>query len=157
VRFDAFDAFFSVYDEYQPLKRGKPTPGSPRRGRAGGARAQHRRSSYGSVTFDEWGINGNAALRGQRPRRRRARRTVLTCTPRWRRSSSRRAAPRGVAPVRDRITGGRTSSSRAGGGELHRRVEPHHRSHCAGLEGKVKVRPGKGVHLMLDRPITDVG
>ena len=24
VRFDAFDAFFSLYDEYQPLKRGKP-------------------------------------------------------------------------------------------------------------------------------------
>ena len=27
----------------------------------------------------------------------------------------------------------------------------------AGLEGRVKVRPGKGIHLVLDRPVTDVG
>jgi glycerol-3-phosphate dehydrogenase len=91
VRFDAFDAFFSEYDEYQPLKRGKPhtrlTPGGSR-----WSRASTLDELYGSVTFDEWGIYGNAALRRQRPRRGRARLPALRAHQR--RAHRRRGGPR---------------------------------------------------------------
>src|SRR5215471_18741566 len=53
----SYDAFFDVYDRYQPLKRGKPHVrltgdeiAALEPGLAPGAR--------GGVTFDEWGIDG---------------------------------------------------------------------------------------------------
>jgi glycerol-3-phosphate dehydrogenase len=53
----AFDAFFSLYDRYQPLKRGKPHVrlsasdiAELEPGLVGGLR--------GGISFDEWGIDG---------------------------------------------------------------------------------------------------
>ena len=126
VRFDAYDAFFALYDDYQPLKRGKPhtrlTPAETL------ALVPGLRESdlYGAVTFDEWGIDGNrlcvanaidAVEHG----------AGSTCTPASSASSSRRAAP----PASPRATASRAGVrvQRPRRGQLHRRVEPHHRGH----------------------------
>lgn len=54
---DLLDAFFDVYDRYQPLKRGKPhtrLKGDDLKALEPGLRGDFE----GAVTFDEWGIDG---------------------------------------------------------------------------------------------------
>jgi glycerol-3-phosphate dehydrogenase len=54
---DLFDAFFDVYDRYQPLKRGKPhtrLKGDELKALEPGLLGEYE----GAVTFDEWGIDG---------------------------------------------------------------------------------------------------
>ena len=59
VRFDAFDAFFAVYDEYQPLKRGKRHTRLTPEETLTLVPGLREDDLYGSITFDEWGIYGN--------------------------------------------------------------------------------------------------
>jgi glycerol-3-phosphate dehydrogenase len=154
VRFEAIEAFFAVYDEFQPLKRGlkhtRLTPDEAERVIPGLVTDK----LLGAVTFDEWGINGarlcnaNALDAVEHGCTMHLHTTV---------EAVKVEAGRAVgATVRDRITGRVWDISARAVVNCTGAWSPITAA-CAGLEGKVKLRPGKGVHLMLDRSITDVG
>ncbi len=145
----ATEAFFGAYDKYQPLKRGKPStrltaeelyqvePGL-------------RPGLHGAVTFDEWGIDGHrlcvlnalaARAHGAEVRSWTEAREVLTEGGR-------------VAGVRwlDAITG-ETGVARA---PVVLNATGAWSPGLAARSGvTVRMRPGKGVHLTLDRRISD--
>lgn len=153
ILLNGYDAFFSLYDKYQPLKRGKPhvrLAGDDLRrlepGLVGGV--------FGGVTFDEWGIDGarlcianavDAAERGA------AVHVHTSVTEILRRDDG---SAYGVA-YRNRLTGetGRVTARAvvnatgawapitAGLGGLERTATP--------------IRPGKGIHVFLDRRLTN--
>jgi glycerol-3-phosphate dehydrogenase len=154
VRFDAYDAFFAVYDEYQPLKRGKPhtrlTPAEALTLVPG----LRERDLFGAITFDEWGIYGNRLC-------------VANAT-----DAVEHGCKLYVHTTVERIVveGGRATGVVARDLLDGRAYEFSARAvvNCtgawspitaatAGVERHVRVRPGKGVHLVLDRPVTDVG
>jgi glycerol-3-phosphate dehydrogenase len=154
VRFEAIEAFFAVYDEFQPLKRGlkhtRLTPDEAERVIPGLVTDK----LLGAVTFDEWGINGarlcnaNALDAVEHGCTMHLHTTV---------EAVKVEAGRAVgATVRDRITGRVWDISARAVVNCTGAWSPITAA-CAGLEGRVKLRPGKGVHLMLDRSITDVG
>jgi len=148
-----YDAFFSLYDKYQPLKRGKPHVRlSPEEIRSlePGVVGDYR----GAVTFDEWGIDGarlcvancvDAVERGSYVR------VHTTVTDILRREDGRVFGVR----YRDRLTGetGRCTAkvvvnatgawapitASLGGLPIH----------------SARVRPGKGIHVFLDRRLTN--
>jgi glycerol-3-phosphate dehydrogenase len=149
----AFDAFFDVYDRYQPLKRGKPhvrlrsdeirelEPGlSP------GAR--------GGITFDEWGIDGtrlcvaNAVDAMEHGAEVRVHTTVTHLLRREDGSVT------GVGFL-DRTTGesGRRTA------RLVVNATGAWAPITATLGGlppnAARVRPGKGIHVFLDRRLTN--
>jgi len=149
----AYDAFFGVYDRYQPLKHGKPhvrLNGDELRelepGLVGGV--------FGGVTFDEWGIDGarlcianvvDAVERGADVR------VHTTVSEILRRDDGRAYGVR----YRNRVTGetgrltarlvvnatGAWAPITAGFGGLSRDTTP--------------IRPGKGIHVFLDRRLTN--
>ncbi len=153
ILLNGYDAFFSLYDKYQPLKRGKPhvrLAGDDLRrlepGLVGGV--------FGGVTFDEWGIDGarlcianavDAVERGARVH------VHTSVTEILRRDDG---SAYGVA-YRNRHTGeiGRVTARAvvnatgawapitAGLGGLERTTTP--------------IRPGKGIHVFLDRRLTN--
>ncbi len=149
----AYDAFFEVYDRYQPLKRGKShvrlaadelfalEPGIVKEARGG-------------VTFDEWGIDGvrlcvaNAVDAVEQGATVRVRTTVTEIL----RGEDGRV--RGVA-YRDRETGQ--------SGTCTARVVVNATGAWAPITaalGKLapkaaRVRPGKGIHVFLDRRLTN--
>lgn len=162
IYLDLLEGFFRAYDEYQPLKRGKPhTRLSPDEA----ARAVPGLSTHdliGAVTFDEWGIDGarlcvanalDAIEHGAKIHVHTNAEALLFERP------DAPAGQRGAvvgARVRDRLTGrswevrGRVTVNATGAwapitGAL------------AGVEQYVRVRPGKGIHVVLDRRLTDVG
>ncbi|MCC6217214.1 MAG: glycerol-3-phosphate dehydrogenase/oxidase [Polyangiaceae bacterium] len=140
-----FDAFFDLYDRYQPLKRGKPhvrlTPADLR-----GLEPGLAGDVVGGVSFDEWGIDGvrlcvgnavDARGRGADVRVH----TTVTAVLR---------GPRGEATgvrYRDRITGQT--------GELRARAVVNATGAWApitatlgGLAARqARIRPGKGIHV----------
>ncbi len=148
-----YDAFFDVYDRYQPLKRGKPHVlltgdeiSALEPGLSPGAR--------GGVTFDEWGIDGarlcvanavDALEHGAEVH------THTTVTELLRREDGR---VRGVR-YQHRLDG--TSGTRTA------RVVVNATGAWApitaalgGLPNEAaRVRPGKGVHIFLDRRLTN--
>jgi glycerol-3-phosphate dehydrogenase len=148
-----YDAFFDVYDRYQPLKRGKPHVrltgdeiAALEPGLSPGAR--------GGVTFDEWGIDGarlcvanavDAMEHGAEVH------THTTVTDLVRREDGR---VRGVR-YRHRIDG--TSGTRTA------RVVVNATGAWAPITAALgglphdaaRVRPGKGVHIFLDRRLTN--
>ncbi|TAK24471.1 MAG: glycerol-3-phosphate dehydrogenase/oxidase [Myxococcaceae bacterium] len=154
VRFDAFDAFFSLYDEYQPLKRGKPhtrlTPAETLT-LVPGLRSD---DLYGSVTFDEWGIYGNrlCVANAIDAVEHGCRLYVHTSVERIVVEEGRAT---GVT-ARDRIDGRAYEFSARAVVNCTGAWSPITAA-TAGVSEHVKVRPGKGVHLILDRPITDIG
>lgn len=148
----AYDAFFSLYDRYQELKSGKPhvrlTAAEVRSLEPGLI------ESAGGVTFDEWGIDGvrlcigsltDAIERGARAR------VHCTVTELLRRDDG---SVYGVR-YRDRANGAT--------GSLTARVVVNATGAWAplttalgGLETRAaRVRPGKGVHVFLDRRLTN--
>ncbi|HEV8548656.1 MAG TPA: FAD-dependent oxidoreductase, partial [Polyangiaceae bacterium] len=149
----SYDAFFDVYDRYQPLKSGKPhvrLTGDEIQalepGLAPGAR--------GGVTFDEWGIDGarlcvaNAVDAMERGAEVRVHTTV---TELLRREDGRVLGVR----FRDRTNG--TSGARTA------RVVVNATGAWAPItaalggltEDAARVRPGKGIHVFLDRRLTN--
>jgi glycerol-3-phosphate dehydrogenase len=149
----AYDAFFSLYDRYQPLKRGKPHV------RLNGDEIAELepglvRGVRGGVTFDEWGIDGgrlcianavDALERGAEVR------VHTTVTDILRRDDGR---VYGVT-FRDRVTGatGRRTA------KLVINATGAWAPITAGLAGlapeAARIRPGKGVHVFLDRRLTN--
>lgn len=148
------DAFFEAYDRYQPFKRGKPharlTPEEVRRLEPG-----IQADIVGAMTFDEWGIDGarlcvanavDAIERGAKVR--------VGCTVD---QIERREGSGEVMAVRyrDRISGqaGRLTTSavvNATGA-----WSPITASLGGLSPGAARVRPGKGIHIVYDRRLTN--
>jgi len=149
----AYDAFFEVYDRYQPLKRGKThlrlsadelfalEPGL----------TPHAR---GGVTFDEWGIDG-------------VRLCVANAIDAMEHGATVRVHTTVTEVLRDergRATGVRYQNRRTGeGGTTTAAIVVNATGAWApitatlgGLAPKAaRVRPGKGIHVFLDRRLTN--
>ncbi len=161
IYIELFEGFWRAYDDFQPLKRGKPhtrlTPDEATR-LVPGLRTS---DMLGAVTFDEWGINGArlCAVNALDAREHGAKIHVHTNVEsllfeRGDGAPDNRGAVVG-ARVRDRITGE--------GREIRARITVNATGAWAPLTGAladvadhVRVRPGKGIHVVLDRRITDV-
>lgn len=151
VKLEGANALVALYDRYQPLKRGKPSL------RLSGQEVKAlepgiREDVIGAVSLDEWGLNVprlcvmnalDASLHGA---------TIRTwCEV----VEILRDGPRVVGvSLRDRVTGQRE--------ELHARMVVN----CAGpwapkiadmIGAQVRLRPAKGVHLVLDRRVSNIG
>ncbi|HEY8945743.1 MAG TPA: glycerol-3-phosphate dehydrogenase/oxidase, partial [Polyangiaceae bacterium] len=153
VTLSAYDAFFSLYDKYQPLKRGKPHV------RLSGADVTALEpgivpGAVGGVTFDEWGIDGarlcvaNAVDASERGAEIRVHTTVTQIL----------RGPDGAAygvRFRERETGM--------SGERTARFVVNATGAWApittvlgGLPPEsARLRPGKGIHVFLDRRLTN--
>lgn len=147
-----YDAFFELYDRYQPLKRGKPhvrLNADDLRRLEPGLRAD----AVGGVTFDEWGIDGVRLCMGsavdaiERGAKVHVHTTVMEVMLDGERV-------RGVR-WRDRVSGetGQTTARvvvNATGAWAPVTAT------LAGLEPRVaRIRPGKGIHVFLDRRLTN--
>ncbi len=147
------DAFFEAYDRFQPLKRGKPharltadelyqlEPGL-------------RGDLVGGVSFDEWGIDGARLCTANAvDAEERGARLYIGCTV----ETIERDDSGAVAAVtwRDRHDGG--------AGRLTTKVVVNATGAwapiTAALSGlparRARVRPGKGIHVMFDRRLTN--
>ena len=156
IALELIDAYFRAYDDYQPLKRGEPhcrldaadlaqlEPGLV------GALA-------GGITFDEWGIDGVrlCVLNAIDARAHGAVVHVRTTVEAIARSPDESDPARYLVEARDRFNGNRI---RAG---VHVVVNSTGAWSpiTAGLIGlppaRVRVRPGKGIHVVLDRRLTN--
>ena len=148
----AYDAFFGLYDKYQELKSGKPHV------RLSAAEVQALEpgliESAGGVTFDEWGIDGVRLCIGSLVDAiERGARAHVHCTV----SELLRRDDGSVYGVRYR------DRSRGTTGALSARVVVNATGAWAplttalgGLETRAaRVRPGKGIHVFLDRRLTN--
>jgi glycerol-3-phosphate dehydrogenase len=158
---DLVDAFFEAYDAFQPLKHGKPharlTPDELFRiepglfgGPAGGE------GLTGGVSFDEWGIDGSrlCVANAVDARERGARVHTHTTVEAILRDGS--GVVRGVR-AKDLLTGAtfvvnaRTVVNATGAWStliaLAAQIAP----------ASARVRPGKGIHVVFDRRLTNYG
>ena len=157
VMFELIDAYFRAYDDYQPLKHGEPhcrldasdlmrlEPGIVG-------------SIVGGITFDEWGIDGArlCVLNALDAIEHGARVHVHTTVDRLARSPEPDGG-RYVVEARETITHARVA------------VRAHVVVNATGAwapvtaalgglpPGRVRVRPGKGIHVVLDRRIGNYG
>ena len=147
---ELMEAFFKAYDRSQPLKRGKPsarlTPDQARRVEPG-----LRADIVGAVSFDEWGIDPWRLVAANLVDAARYGAHVANHTrvERFLRDAGGRVS--GVR-VRDGATGhARDVTARV---VLNCTGAWSHR--VAALAGaRVRIRPGKGIHIVLDRRITN--
>ncbi len=150
---EGYDAFFTLYDRYQPLKRGKPHV------RLTGADLTQLEPGLkgdlaGGVAFDEWGIDGARLCVGNAldaMRHGASVRIHTSVTEILRRDDG---AVRGVA-YRDELTG-EVETLRA---ELMVNASGAWAPITATLGGlspkAARLRPGKGVHVVFDRRLTN--
>jgi glycerol-3-phosphate dehydrogenase len=153
VALTGYDAFFDLYDKYQPLKHGKPhvrlSPTDLRRLEPGLVAA-----AIGGISFDEWGIDGARLCIGSTVdaiERGASVRVHTTVTDILRRDDG---SIRGVR-YKNRLT--------AESGELSARFVVNATGAWApltatlgGLPPKAaRIRPGKGIHVFLDRRLTN--
>jgi glycerol-3-phosphate dehydrogenase len=155
---ELIDAYFRAYDDYQPLKRGEPhcrldandllrlEPGLVG-------------TLIGGVTFDEWGIDGarlcvlnaiDAAEHGARVR-------VHTTVEGMARLPNGARGSRYVVEARDRLTGERTRAEARVVVNATGAWSPGTASLGGLPQARVRVRPGKGIHVVLDRRLTNYG
>lgn len=154
VMLTLMDAFFQAYDEYQPLKRGKPharlTPDEMHALEPG-----LRGDLEGGISFDEWGIDGarlcTANLLDARERGAKVRLGTTV------ESIERREDTGAVVGVRFRdlrngATGRMTASAIVNATGAWAPIT----AALGGLETKrARVRPGKGIHVAFDRRLTN--
>ncbi|MBX3184360.1 MAG: glycerol-3-phosphate dehydrogenase/oxidase [Polyangiaceae bacterium] len=150
---EGYDAFFTLYDRYQPLKRGKPhvrLTGTDLARLEPGLKGD----LAGGVAFDEWGIDGARLCVGNAldaMRHGASVRIHTSVTEVLRRDDG---AVRGVA-YRDELTGEV--------GALRAKLVVNASGAWApitatlgGLSPKAaRLRPGKGVHVVFDRRLTN--
>ncbi len=151
INLEGGDAFFQLYDRYQPLKGGKPhlrlSPEETQK-----LEPLIRRDIRGSLLMDEWGID----------------------VPRLCIANALDAAEHG-ATVRTwtRVTGFIKEHGRIQGVTTHDDITGEEETircdlvvNCTGpwsplvanmADTSVKLRPGKGVHLILDRRLSNIG
>ncbi|MBK7583664.1 MAG: glycerol-3-phosphate dehydrogenase/oxidase [Myxococcales bacterium] len=153
VALTGYDAFFDLYDEYQELKRGKPHVRLSRdelRQLEPGLVAD----AVGGISFDEWGIDGARLCIGSIVDAMENGAEVFvhtTVTEVMRREDG---AVTGVR-YRDRMTGEtgiRTAKVVVNATGAWAPLT----STLAGLQPKAaRIRPGKGIHVFLDRRLTN--
>ncbi len=145
----ATEVFFSTYDVYQPLKRGKP---SVRLSAEELYRLEPglRPGLHGAVTFDEWGIDAHrlCVLNALSARDHGAEVRTWTEGREVLREQGRAVGVRWV----DRVTGAR--------GEVRAPVILNATGAWSPALARrqgvtVRMRPGKGVHLVIDRRLSD--
>jgi glycerol-3-phosphate dehydrogenase len=155
------DAFFDAYDRYQPLKRGKPHA----RLRADELRQLEPGLAgdlYGGYSFDEWGIDGarlcvaNAVDAIERGATIHVGVTVERVERLGGAASARgHAGEVWVVHYRDRVTG-RAGSVRASVIVNATGAWAPITASLAGLPpSRARVRPGKGIHVVYDRRLTN--
>jgi glycerol-3-phosphate dehydrogenase len=160
IMFELIDAFFRAYDDYQPLKNGEAhtrlTPDELRQLEPGLALDE----AIGGITFDEWGVDGARlcvlnALDAMAHGAKVAVHTTVTGITKYGAGSKKRGEGDYVVTATDRDTG-----------KVHRvraRVvvnatgawAPITASLGALPNGRVRVRPGKGIHVALDRRLSN--
>jgi glycerol-3-phosphate dehydrogenase len=160
ILFDLIDAYFRAYDDYQPLKHGEP---HCRLDASELARLEPGivGSVVGGITFDEWGIDGArlCVLNALDAIEHGARVHVHTTVDRIARSpdDGQQEHGRYVVEARDQLTQKRVV------------VRAHVVVNATGAwtpitaalgglpQARVRVRPGKGIHVVLDRRVTNYG
>jgi glycerol-3-phosphate dehydrogenase len=148
------DAFFQGYDEYQPLKRGKPhTLLSPEEMRQ--LEPGLRGEIVGGISFDEWGIDGarlcvaNALDARERGGRIHVGTTVDSIE---RRDDTGEVVAVGWRDLRNGRTGRLTTSAVVNATGAWAPIT----AALAGLAPRrARVRPGKGIHIAFDRRLTN--
>ena len=159
IALELIDAYFRAYDDYQPLKRGEP---HCRLDASDLARLEPGLVGpvVGGITFDEWGVDG-------------ARLCVLNAIDAV--SHGARIHLHTTVDAIERIVGGEARSGRylvvAHDRLTAQRVRVRARvvvnatgawspvtAALGGLpQARVRVRPGKGIHVVLDRRLTNYG
>jgi glycerol-3-phosphate dehydrogenase len=157
VMFELIDAYFRAYDDYQPLKHGES---HCRLDASDMARLEPGLvgSHVGGITFDEWGVDGGrlcvlAALDALEHGARVQLHTTVEAVERVPEREDRRAGY--VVTARQRATGEVTRvqarvvvNATGAWGPITAAI--------AGVgQARTRVRPGKGIHVVLDRRITN--
>ena len=157
VMVELIDAYFRAYDDYQPLKRGEP---HCRLDATEVARLEPGLvgSFAGGVTFDEWGVDGaRLCVLGAIDAIEHGARVHVHTTV----ESVARAAPgdtrgaRYVVSARHRITGATTRVSARVVVNATGAWAPITAALVNVAPARARVRPGKGIHVVLDRRITN--
>jgi glycerol-3-phosphate dehydrogenase len=159
--FELIDAYFRAYDDYQPLKHGKPhcrlDPGELSRLEPG-----LRGSIIGGITFDEWGIDGarlcvlnalDAILHGGRVHVHATVESIARVPDAQ--EGGRRA--RYVVEARDRRTQERLRVRTRAVVNATGAWSPITAAAGGLPQARVRVRPGKGIHVVIDRRVTNYG
>ena len=156
---ELIDAYFRAYDDYQPLKRGEP---HCRLDASELARLEPGLVGplVGGVTFDEWGVDGarlcvlNALDAIEHGARVHVHTTVESVARRA--PEGARAARATSSSARHRLTG-ETHAGRARASSSTRRARGAPSPPALGglPQARVRVRPGKGIHVVLDRRLTN--
>lgn len=158
VAIELIDAYFRAYDDYQPLKHGEP---HCRLDASDLARLEPGLTGaiVGGITFDEWGIDGArlCTLNAIDAIEHGASVHVHTTLERIARAGGQQDGGRYVVEGRDRHTQERVRA------RAHVVVNATGAwspvtAHLGGLpQARVRVRPGKGIHVVLDRRLTNYG
>jgi glycerol-3-phosphate dehydrogenase len=161
IAIELIDAYFRAYDDYQPLKRGEP---HCRLDASDLSRLEPGLvgSLVGGITFDEWGIDGarlctlnalDAVGHGAQVHTH----TTVESVARGSASDHARDGARYVVTARDVLTAARVRI----GSHVVVNATGAWSPVTAGLGGlpqaRVRVRPGKGIHVVLDRRLTNYG
>jgi glycerol-3-phosphate dehydrogenase len=156
VVLELIDAYFRAYDDYQPLKRGEP---HCRLDASDLARLEPGLvgSVVGGITFDEWGVDGgrlcvlNAIDAIEHGARVHTHSTVDSIA----RLPNDRA--RYVVDARDTITQERVRIRTTVVVNATGAWSPITASLGGLPQARVRVRPGKGIHVVLDRRLSNYG
>jgi glycerol-3-phosphate dehydrogenase len=170
VMVELIDAYFRAYDDYQPLKRGEPhcrlDAGELARLEPGLVG-----SFVGGVTFDEWGVDGGrlCVLAAVDAIEHGARVRVHTTVESVARAPAQRARGDETAERPDKTAeAGYVVTARDRTTDAITRVAARVVVNATGAwtpitaalanvsQARARVRPGKGIHVVLDRRITNV-
>ncbi len=161
VMFELIDAYFRAYDDYQPLKHGKLhcrlDPGELSRLEPG-----LRGSIVGGITFDEWGIDGarlcvlNALDAIEHGGRVYVHSTVEAISHAGDGDAATEGA-RYVVDARNRLTEERVRVRARVVVNATGAWSPITAAVGALPQERVRVRPGKGIHVVIDRRVTNYG
>jgi glycerol-3-phosphate dehydrogenase len=161
TRIELVDAFFEAYDTFQPLKHGKPHARlSPEElfriepGLFGGASGGERLT--GGISFDEWGIDGSrlcvanaldAAEHGARVHTHTNVEAILRAPT----GAVRGVRARNLLTGADVVVGARAVVNATGAWSTLTALAAELPAEAA------RVRPGKGIHVVFDRRLTNYG
>jgi glycerol-3-phosphate dehydrogenase len=158
IAFELVDAYFRAYDDYQPLKHGEAhcrlTPDDLTQLEPGLVG-----KSVGGIAFDEWGVDGarlcvlNAVDAIEHGARLQVNTTVESIAP----------LPGGTGPARYAVVARDRETQETT--RVQTRVVVNATGAWAPItaslghlpEAAVRVRPGKGVHIVLDRRVGNYG
>jgi glycerol-3-phosphate dehydrogenase len=156
VMVELIDAYFRAYDDYQPLKRGEPhcrlDPSEVARLEPGLVG-----SFAGGITFDEWGVDGArlCVLGAIDAIEHGARVHLHTTVESVARSGADDRGARYVVSARNRMTGEATRVSARVVINATGAWAPITAALTNVAPARARVRPGKGIHIVLDRRITN--